>query len=104
MSQPYGAGVSSYKPLSGQDNRSGDNFQFFSLPSGDFTVQITDNPNATSLTCTVMKDVSGGRDPVISSLKNGATVSAKSFATGTNYYLASPNGAGSSNFAVIFVA
>lgn len=103
MSQPYASGVSSYKPLPNQDNRSGENFSFFSLPSGSFTVQVTDNPSSATLTCSVMEDVSGGRDPVVATLSNGATVAASKFSTSKNYYLASPNGAGSSNFAVTFV-
>lgn len=103
MSQPYASGVSSSKPLAGQDNRSGENFSFFTLPSsGSLTVQVQDNPNATTLTCTVMEDVSGGRDPVVASLSNGATVAVSKFSTSKNYYLASPNGT-SANFAVIFV-
>src|SRR3954447_19524959 len=100
MSQPYAAGSSSSKPLPGQDNRSGPNFQFVSVPtSGNLTASFTSS-SSSSIDCTIMQDVSGGRDPIIATIRDGATVAASKFKTGTNYYLASPNGPGSTNFAV----
>ena len=98
--QPIAAGVSESKPLKGQDNRSGPNFQFVELPrAGDVTVSIT---GANGVTCAMMEDVSGGRDPVVASLSNGATFAASKVKTGKSYYLASPNGTAGENFSILF--
>ena len=100
--QPIAAGVSESKPLKGQDNRSGPNFQFVELPkAGDITVSIT---GANGVTCSVMEDVSGGRDPVVTSLSNGTTFAASKVRTGKSYYLASPSGTDNENFSVLFTA
>lgn len=95
--QPLAAGVSAKAPLAGQDNRSGKNFQFLAVPTtGTIGVAM---PGV--ITCTIMKDVSGGRDPVIASLSNAASFPASSVNTSDSYYLASPNGA-TLNFEVTF--
>lgn len=97
--QPLAAAVSESQPLPGQDNRSGPNFQFVELPSsGDITVSIN---GSNGLTCSLMQDVSG-RDPVVTSLTNGSSFAASKVKTSNNYYLASPSGANSQNFAVTF--
>lgn len=98
--QPVAAAVSESQPLPGQDNRSGPNFQFVELPSsGDITVSVS---GSNGVTCSLMQDVSGGRDPVVTSLTNGSTFSATKVKTSNNYYLASPSGASGQNFAVTF--
>lgn len=100
--QPIAAAVSESQPLPGQDNRSGPNFQFVELPSsGDITVTIT---GANGVTCSLMQDVSGGRDPVVTSLTNGSSFAASKVKTSNNYYLASPSGASGQNFAATFMA
>lgn len=100
--QPYGATVSSHKPLSGQENRSSGNFKFIDLPKvGDLTVAITGNPNSAAIDCVVMEDVSG-RDPLITTIRNGSKVAVSKLRGDNNYYIATPNGAGSKNFQVSF--
>jgi hypothetical protein len=95
--QPIAAGVSAKAPLSGQDNRSGKNFQFLTVPgSGSITASLP-----ASITCAVMKDVSGGRDPVITTVSNGSSFDASKVNASDNYYLASPSGA-TLNFEVTF--
>ena len=101
--QPYAAAISSNKPLRGQDNRSGPNFQFVSVPKvGNLTATVTSS-SASSLECAIMEDVSGGRDPIVTTIRNGSTVETSKFKTDKRYYLASPNGAGSTNFEVTFM-
>jgi hypothetical protein len=101
--QPYAAAISSNKPLRGQDNRSGPNFQFVSVPrTGNLTVTVT-GESAASLECAIMEDVSGGRDPIITTIRNGSTVDASKFKDDKRYYLASPNGTGRTNFEVTFM-
>ena len=86
--QPIAAQVSAPKPLHGQDNRSSDNFQFLALPShGDITASMP-----SSITCAIMQDVSGGRDPVVTTLSNGGSFSVSKVSKKDNYYLASPSG------------
>ena len=56
----------------------------------------------TGIICSLMQDVSGGKDPVITQLTNGTSFSSSSLKTSNNYYLASPSGANGTNFAVTF--
>ena len=92
--QSLAAQVSAPKPLSGQKNRSSNNFQFLAVPAnGSIYVSM---PKL--ITCTIMEDVSG-TDPILTSIEDGATFSASKVKTGKNYYFATPNGTGT-NFAV----
>jgi hypothetical protein len=100
--QPYAAAISSNQPLRGQENRSGPNFQFVSVPRiGELTVTIT-SPSSSEIECSVMEDKSG-RDPVVTLIRNGITVDASKFDDNKKYYLASPNTAGRTNFEVTFM-
>ena len=93
--QSIAAQVSAPKPLSGQKNRSSNNFQFLEVPSsGNVTVSMPGG-----ITCSIMQDVSGGTDPVITTIANSSAFPASKVKKGTNYYYATPGGA-STNFAV----
>ncbi len=87
---------SDLKPLPGQTNRSGANFQFPVTPPANLTFSMP-----RGVTCDVMQDKSPGRDPVICTLKNGGSIPQDKLESGTNYYLANPAFAGSP-FTVIF--
>ena len=101
--QPVAATVSASKPLHGQENRSSSNFKFINLPkTGSLAVAITGNPTSEAIDCVVMEDVSGGRDPLVASLRNGTSVDSSKFKGDKNYYIATPNGAGDKNFEVSF--
>ncbi|HTG31449.1 MAG TPA: hypothetical protein VLB76_00860 [Thermoanaerobaculia bacterium] len=92
--QSIAAQVSAPKPLSGQKNRSSENFKFLQVPaSGNITVSMPD-----STTCSIMQDVSG-TDPVVTTIQNGAAFPSSKVKTGNNYYFATPGGT-STNFAV----
>jgi len=85
--QAIAAQVSAPKPLSGQKNRSSNNFQFLEVPSsGNITATM---PSGVS--CSIMQDVSG-TDPIITTITNGSTFPASKVQTGKNYYYASPGG------------
>lgn len=100
--QDIGAVVSLPSPQSGQLNRSSNNFQFLAVPgSGSITASIQGNGNAGTLTCVLVHDIGGGNDVDISPIQQGQTFAASLVETGANYYIASPNGAGT-NFAVFF--
>jgi hypothetical protein len=92
--QSIAAQVSASKPLSGQKNRSSENFKFLQVPSsGNITVLMPD-----SITCSIMQDVSG-TDPIVTTIKNGAAFPASKVKAGNNYYFATPGGT-ATNFAV----
>ena len=94
--QPVAAQVSAPKPLAGQDNRSSNNFQFLQVPtSGSITASMP-----SGITCAIMKDISGGRDPVITTVSNGSSFDASKVSKSDNYYLASPSGTNGANFEV----
>jgi hypothetical protein len=87
--QPIAAQVSAPAPLSGQKNRSSNNFQFLEVPSsGNVTASMPGG-----ISCSIMQDVSGGTDPIITTVTNGSTFAASKVKKGTNYYYASPGGA-----------
>jgi hypothetical protein len=93
--QPIAAQVSAPAPLSGQKNRSSNNFQFLKVPaSGNITASMSGG-----ITCSIMQDVSGGTDPVITTITNGSAFPASKVKMSTNYYYATPGGAGT-NFEV----
>jgi hypothetical protein len=93
--QSIAAQVSAPKPLSGQKNRSSNNFQFLGVPAGGniITASLPDK-----VTCTIMQDVTG-TDPIITSLENGSSFPASKVQAGKDYYFATPNGT-TTNFAV----
>jgi hypothetical protein len=92
--QSIAAQVSAPKPLSGQNNRSSNNFQFLEVPSsGSITASMPGG-----VTCSIMQDVSG-TDPIITTIQNGSSFPASKVKTGNNYYFATP-GSTSTNFAV----
>ena len=92
--QPIAAQVSAPGPLSGQKNRSSNNFQFLEVPSsGNITASMPGG-----ITCSIMQDVSG-TDPVITTIQNGSSFAASKVKTGNNYYYATPGGT-STNFEV----
>ena len=94
--QPVAAQVSAPKPLSGQDNRSSNNFQFLQVPSsGNITAAMP-----AGITCAIMQDVSGGRDPVVATISNGQGFPASKVSKSDNYYLATPGGTNGQNFEV----
>jgi hypothetical protein len=91
--QAIAAQVSAPAPLSGQKNRSSNNFQFLEVPSsGSITAAMPDG-----VTCSIMQDVSG-TDPVVTTITNGSSFAASKVKTGNNYYYATPSGT-STNFA-----
>lgn len=95
--QSIAAAVSEESAESDQKNRSGPNFQFLNVPSsGEITSIVT-----SGITATLMHDIGGGNDEVISSVSDNGTFDAGKVETGANYYIASPNGA-TSNFVVYF--
>jgi len=102
MSQTYASVLSQPIPLSGQKNRSSEDFSFASLPSGNLTVTFSENPNADSILCTMLQDINLGTDKIIATLTQGQSLASELFEVGTNYYIASPQNAGSSTFLVTF--
>jgi hypothetical protein len=92
--------VSDYRKLSGQDHRSS---------WGDLAIRALGDPTVTlqvegssGVSFDIMKDVSGGTDPVIlKGAKNGSTFKAKD---GDAYYVANPANAGNTTFKVDFSA
>jgi len=100
MSLFIGTLLSDYRKLSGQDHRSS---------WGDLAVRALGDPTLTlevdgssSITFDIMKDVSGGTDPVIlKGAKSGSSFKAKD---GDAYYIANPANAGNTTFRVSFSA
>lgn len=80
--------TSEARPQGGQKNRSSGNFSVESLPSGTYALRWTAPPG---VYFNVMRDVSGGKDPVVfSNISDGTTTSPT---TSRSYYIANPSGA-----------
>ncbi|WP_255293913.1 phosphatidylinositol-specific phospholipase C [Bacillus toyonensis] len=82
-------------PLSGQKNRSSQNFNITNLPTGTkglkWIIEPTGKDNASAISFNVMTDVSLGTDSV--RWKNLSDQSRTEAYTNTKYYIANPNGA-----------
>ncbi|QWH75385.1 phosphatidylinositol-specific phospholipase C domain-containing protein (plasmid) [Bacillus mycoides] len=82
-------------PLSGQNNRSSQNFNITNLPIGTkglkWVIEPTEKDNASVISFNVMVDVSLGTDSV--RWKNLLNESRTEAYTNTKYYIANPNGA-----------
>lgn len=96
--------VSAPAPIDGNTHNSSPDFQFVLLPSGgNLTIQVTDNPNADSITFNLWRDISAWPDSEIqTNLHNGATMPAEEVNGGDSYYIGDPSGAGGQNFTVTF--
>jgi hypothetical protein len=101
--QSIAAASSEDQPQPGQKNRSGVNFQFLSVPSsGVITSYFTGASGAPGISATLVHDKGGATDEIVAALTQAGTFDASKVATGdNNYYIASPNDAGS-NFVVYF--
>ncbi|MGW6151099.1 phosphatidylinositol-specific phospholipase C [Bacillus mycoides] len=83
------------KPLSGQKNRSSQNFSINNLPTGTkglkWVIEPTEKDNASTISFNVMIDVSLGTDSVRwGNISNGSKTEAY---TNSKYYIANPSGA-----------
>ncbi|MDZ5480606.1 phosphatidylinositol-specific phospholipase C [Bacillus thuringiensis] len=82
-------------PLSGQKNRSSQNFNITNLPIGTkglkWVVEPTEKDNASAISFNIMVDVSLGTDSV--RWKNLSNESRTEAYTNAKYYIANPNGA-----------
>ncbi|EJS46899.1 hypothetical protein ICG_05489 [Bacillus cereus BAG1X1-3] len=83
------------KPLSGQKNRSSQNFSINNLPTGTkglkWVIEPTEKDNASTISFNVMIDVSLGTDSVRwGNISNGSRTEAY---TNSKYYIANPSGA-----------
>lgn len=82
--------TSEARPQSGQKNRSSGNFAIETLPSGTYALKWY-APEGVRFN--VMRDKSGGKDPVVfSTVSDGTTTSPL---TSRSYYIANPSGADS---------
>jgi len=99
MSNYIGTLYSDYRPLSGQSHRSswGDLAIRAMGSSANLTLHVE---GAQGLTFDVMKDVSGGSDPVV--LKGAKEGSSFKASDGDRYYIANPKNAGNMGFKVEF--
>lgn len=99
MPNHIGILYSDSRPLSGQNNRSswGDLAIRAMGSSADLKLHVEGNQG---VTFDIMKDVSGGTDPVVlKDAKEGSTFKA---ADGERYYIANPKNAGNVGFKVEF--
>nr|WP_321141626.1 hypothetical protein [Bacillus gaemokensis] len=80
--------TSEARPQSGQKNRSSGNFAVESLPSGTYALKWT---APAGVYFNVMRDKSGGKDPVVLSGVSDGTTSSPT--TSRSYYIANPSGA-----------
>ncbi len=101
--QSIAATAAEAQPLSGQKNRAGTDFVFLAVPSsGVITSYFTGTSGAPGITATLVHDKGGANDEIVAALTQAGTFDASKVATGdNNYYIASPNNAGS-NFVVYF--
>ncbi|RGP45267.1 hypothetical protein BTW32_26135 [Bacillus thuringiensis] len=88
-------------PSPGQKNRSSQNFSIDNLPAGTkglkWVVEPTTPDSASNIRFKIMRDVSGGTDPVVwSDLFNQKTTGIQ---TSSKFYVSNPQGA-SKNFTV----
>ncbi|MFI8496050.1 phosphatidylinositol-specific phospholipase C [Peribacillus butanolivorans] len=83
------------KPLSGQKNRSSQNFKINDLPIGTkglkWIIEPTEEDNSSNISFNVMVDVSLGNDPV--RWENISNESRTEAYTNSKYYIANPSGA-----------
>jgi hypothetical protein len=87
--------ISADKPLSGQDHRSGPNFNLLANNGGNITIVAPQG-----IVFDIKEDISMHTDPTpVSSATNGTSVSGKTLAMGKNYYIANPKNA-SGNFTI----
>jgi 1-phosphatidylinositol phosphodiesterase len=92
--QSIAAVASEPQPLTGQNNRSSENFQFLTVPSsGVITSLFTATSGAAGISATLMQDISSDTDLVIASLTQNGTFDASKVKTNVDYYIASPDGA-----------
>lgn len=105
MSQPVASATSAPSPIEGNNHNSSLNFQFLELPaSGSLTIQVTDNPDSSTLDFTLWHVKGGLPDQKVKSgLTNGSTVAVSDVELGANYYIGDPHGT-SQNFVVVFMA
>ena len=98
--------ASAQGPINGNENSSSPDFGFLELPaSGSLTVQIDDNPNASSITFSLWYEKNNWPDSEVQSgLKNGATLQVSKVDVGDTYYIGNPSNAGNQSFVVTFVA
>jgi hypothetical protein len=108
MSQVVASVVSAAGPINGNDHNSSPDFQFLELPaSGNLTVQISGNPNASSITFNLWEDVNNRRDNKVNPgapLSNNSTLPVNDVKMGDEYYIGDPSNAGGQSFTVTFLA
>ena len=90
---------SDYRPLSGQSHRS--SWGDLAIRALGGSVALTLHVDGTNgISFDIMKDVSGGHDPVVvSNAQNGTSFEASD---GDRYYIANPKNAGNTGFKVSF--
>lgn len=91
--------VSNPTPSSGQKHRSSSNFSTEQNTQNGVLLywQVTNNPNAVSISFDVMKDVTGTDPTIFTGLKNGSTTKVE---RSDSLYIANPQNAGGQNFTV----
>ena len=109
MSQVVASVVSAAAPINGNEHNSSPDFQFLELPaSGNLTVQISGNANASSITFNLWQDVNNWPDKTVNNpdapLRNNSTLPVSEVKMGDEYYVGDPSNAGGQSFTVTFLA
>ena len=106
MSQVVASVTSAAGPINGNENNSSPDFQFVELPAtGNLTITVSDNPNASSITFNLWRDINNWPDKEIETgLMNNSTMPATNVETSDKYYIGNPSNAGGQTFVVTFSA
>jgi hypothetical protein len=107
MSQVVASVTSAAGPINGNENNSSPDFQFLELPaSGNLTVTVSGNPNASSITFNLWKDINNWPDKEVNQapLGNNSTLPVSDVQMGDEYYIGNPSNAGGQTFVVTFTA
>lgn len=86
-------------PLSGQDHRSGYNFQLLPNSANGKSISVTTMP--TGMSFDIKEDKSGTDPTPVSGAASGTEIASGKLVVGKNYYIANPKNA-NGNFVVIF--
>lgn len=106
MSQVVASVTSAAGPINGNENNSSPDFQFVELPaSGNLTVTVSENPNSSSISFNLWRDINNWPDKeIVQGLTNNSTMPVSDVEMGDKYYIGNPSNAGGQTFLVTFTA
>ncbi len=108
MSQVVASVTSAAGPINGNENNSSPDFQFVELPaSGNLTITVSDNPNASSISFNLWRDINNWPDKEVKGgegLTNNSTLPVSAVEMDDKYYIGNPSNAGGQTFVVTFTA